>query len=763
MTVAPENGRASSPKQGGLNKAVILMLCSVAVITAGGRGLHLSSGPYVEELRYLEALEQKRDVFEGAFLNGLSAQEGPGVLLRQSFDSYEDEFTRLESMHGWPAAMFEATRELSGAQAHLDVIARDLNGDDPAIDLRGLIPHVVGLHEIVENVYHKASELKENTSGQPSWPHIALLALGAMMLGAGVAQAGYLRRGGHSDGAAAGAGHAMGALRRQKAALEASADGIFIADRNGLLEYLNPSVNRLFGVGADTDGNGPLGLPWYVLLPLDRQMEMQRLMQPAIEQRGFWHGELSIEAQGQFVDMERTLDIAVSRLPDSGGDTGGFIGIVRDISDRKAAEKETEELRKQFFQAQKMESIGRMAGGIAHDFNNILSSILGYAEFLEEDLVQDSAEQGFARKITEAAKQARSLINQILSFSRKNKAGKTQTDLVDLARATHDLMRSSVAREMELTLKTEIDAAPILANATEISQVMMNLCVNARDAMEDVDGKLSIVVSSAVLSAHDVARLSPQNAEEGKRLKTRIEHVSDIRSLVYIGEYDASREYVAVGIQDNGTGILPAIVEQIFEPFFTTKDQDKGTGLGLSSVLGIVTGHDGMLKLDSTVGKGSVFTLYFPLVGAQTARHGQQEHPTAMDAMEGDTEGVAAPRRILMVDDDDFVRGTMGILLHRLGYEVTDFADPLEALAAVEGGLTFDVLVTDYMMPHMKGGELAVRVHELRPGTPVIIVSGFAEEAFEDNIDYYPFIKAMMHKPVEKDVLAATLNALWTS
>ncbi len=605
------------------------------------------------------------------------------------------------------------------------------------------------------------------------------------------------------------------ALQRQAAALEASADGVMIVDRDGLLEYINPAIQNLFDLkGAEQQAalqqaplqqsplqQPPLQQPWYIIFPQARQVEMRRLVQPALDKEGRWRGEVTVQASAATMDADqghnsaqtaadriqdrnqvrpqhRVIDLSLSRLPD-----GGVVGVARDISDRKAAEKETEELRKQFFQAQKMESIGRMAGGIAHDFNNILSAIMGYAEFLEEDLPAQSPEQGFAKKITAAAKQARSLINQILSFSRKNKGDKAPVDIVALAQGAHDIVLSSLSQSSAQNVKAlfENDAAAQImlnANSTEISQVLVNLCVNARDAMDGRGGTLTIRVAAPTLSAEDLDRFGIRGEEGDKQqVKTRIETLSSIHSRVYVGAHHPDRSYVMVEVQDTGTGILPAIMEQVFEPFFTTKDQDKGTGLGLSSVLGIIIGHDAMMRVDSIVGKGTVFSLFFPVSeqahDTDTAEH-SADMPNVNNAADDAKEktnaviGDQAPRtiRVMLVDDDETVREASAMMLSRLGYEVTGFASPVAALAALKAQeaaseASYDVLMTDYMMPDMKGGELARLAHDVCPNMPVVVISGFAEESFEENLGDFPFIKAFLKKPLEKDLLAETLKRLF--
>lgn len=544
-------------------------------------------------------------------------------------------------------------------------------------------------------------------------------------------------------------------------ALDAATDGVLLIDQDGLSRYMNPAAISLFSKDGDADKDS-IGMPWYSIFSDETQIEMRRDVLPVLKEKGEWKGEITIATD---TGEDRIIDLAFNNVP-----SDGMLGIARDITAQKQAEKESEELRKQFFQAQKMESIGRMAGGIAHDFNNTLSAIMGYAEFLEEDLPADSMERSFAEKITAAAKQARTLINQILSFSRKSKVDKLPVDFSHLMQVTYDMINSASSSTLDLSLKQGPNKAFILANPTEISQVLMNLCVNARDAMENKDGALDMMVERAAFEDDDLENFNPA-AGSAEAQKTRLVKLDETHTRVYVGTHNPDAIYIMGEISDTGTGILPAIMEQVFEPFFTTKEQDKGTGLGLSSVLGIVLTHNALMRVESIVGKGTTFRLYFPLVDMsdETLADGDASASAVIvGAEEGDqsageaVKGESAVKRILLVDDDERVLETSKLLIQRMGYDVTAFSSPVKALDYAKGSIDqYDMLISDYMMPEMKGGALAKEINALAPDLHVVIISGFAEESFEDSLDDYPFIKSFLSKPVEKEKIKQTLSQIF--
>lgn len=274
--------------------------------------------------------------------------------------------------------------------------------------------------------------------------------------------------------------------QRRLAAIEATGDGIGIVGPDGKLSYIEPrDAGHSRGAGGREESRW-IGKPWDSLYEGKNLERLHGEVLPVLLQTGYWSGEFEMTR----LDGRRLwVEMSMTRLPD-----GGIVQTLRDISDRKRAELEKEELQAQFHQAQKMEAVGRLAGGIAHDFNNILAAIMGYAEFLDEDLGEDPERKKFAEGILQAGGQARGLIDQLLSFSRRKETSKSALDISGVVNETVSLLRASLPR----TIDVEADVAtgiPVMANATQIAQAVINLCVNARDAMEDAHGTIDVTLS----------------------------------------------------------------------------------------------------------------------------------------------------------------------------------------------------------------------------------------------------------------------------
>lgn len=541
-------------------------------------------------------------------------------------------------------------------------------------------------------------------------------------------------------------------------------DGIAIVDEDGMILRQNKAFKQLLAQ-LGLDDNATKNLNWSQIFPNEWSIDLKNEVMDHLDHQGDFITFKTVELANA---RKIYLRLSFYRLNEK---DLSFILIIRDVSEMKESERENAELRKQFFQAQKMESIGRMTGGIAHDFNNILSAIIGYAEFLEDDLPAESEEHRFAKKIMDASEQAKTLINRILSFSRKHTGEKIPIDLVHIGGVIRDMIMSSSSESIEVQFSQNINDAFILGNPTEISQVLMNLCVNARDAMEGKSGTLLIDIAKKNPLDIDYTYFEAVNEDDADAksldFKTRVVNESSAKTYVYSGCIDPELDFYCVTIKDTGTGILPAIIEQIFEPFFTTKDQDKGTGLGLSSSLGIVRGHNGLMKVTSTIGEGTSFELFFPVERAYDASMA----PSKTESSDEQTKTLpekthkadANNLRIILVDDDNVVRETLRVMLERLGHEVTDFERASSALEYAAHHISkHDVLITDYMMPEMKGGELCQKVHKIAPELPMMIISGYAEESFEDGLSDFPYIKAFLTKPIKKHMIAKTLKEIFS-
>jgi signal transduction histidine kinase/ActR/RegA family two-component response regulator len=372
-------------------------------------------------------------------------------------------------------------------------------------------------------------------------------------------------------------------------------------------------------------------------------------------------------------------------------------GITDDITERKRVELERRELELQFQQTQRLEAIGTLAGGIAHDFNNILAAIIGYAELVLDGLRDEDAIESQQQVLT-AAQRATDLVRQILSFSRHSKSEVHPLRVSSIVKEVMHLIRASLPSNIDVKLSLNDPDALVLAEGTQIHQILMNLCTNAGHAMEASGGRLQV--------SQGVQELPGAALPEGRALDPG--------------------PYLRLQVKDSGPGIPPEHMDRLFDLFFTTKEAGKGTGMGLATVQRIATELGGFVRVESAPGAGAQFDVYLP-VTAQTAAGDNAGRPALPHGAE----------RVLLVDDEAtlVVMRTEG--LTRLGYNVTSCFTSQEAwqrFAAAPDG--FDLLVTDHMMPGLTGAELARRVLGLRPGFPVIMCSGtdsaFSKEQAQD-------------------------------
>ena len=369
-----------------------------------------------------------------------------------------------------------------------------------------------------------------------------------------------------------------------------------------------------------------------------------------------------------------------------------FTAFVRDISARKREEARRLALEGQLRESQKMEAVGTLAGGIAHDFNNIMGAILGNLALASDDIGPSHPANAGLQQVQRAALRARSLVQQILVFSRREPQELASRPLAPLVREAVALLRATLPAGVALELV--LDAAPlhVMCDATQIQQVLMNLCTNAWHAMKDGTGRIEIGLEP--LEREDPAH-RPSGLPAGPA--------------------------VHLWVSDDGQGMDDATRARIFEPFYTTKPIGQGTGLGLSVVHGIVAAHEGVIVVDSQSGRGSSFHVYLPCAPANDSVDGTV--PGALDAMPGHGE------HVLYIDDDEVMTLMVERLLARAGYRVSIYHDPWVAMAAVhEQPGAFDIVVTDYNMPEFSGLDVARELGALHPGLPLIISSGLVTE-----------------------------------
>ncbi len=415
-----------------------------------------------------------------------------------------------------------------------------------------------------------------------------------------------------------------------------------------------------------------------------------------------------VNGQGEFVPIEINATVV------QGEGQPEILIICHDISGRKGLE---EQLR----QAQKMEAIGTLAGGIAHDFNNILAAILGYAEMAKRSLPEQAGSaRADIQEVLRAGLRARDLVKQILAFSRKSGEERSPISPRPIVTEALKFLRASIPASIEIREDIDPDCGAILADPTNIHQIVVNLCTNAFHAMEAAGGVLTVVMKNVELDEGELA-----------------------------GEADLlPGQYVLLSVRDTGPGMTPEILSRIFDPYFTTKGVGKGSGMGLSVVHGIVKNYGGMVQVDSVLGSGTVFRVYLPRIGkGATAAESVQERTLP-----------SGQERILYVDDETSIAEMGKAMLSGLGYRVTARTNPLEALAEFRCRPDdFDLLITDQTMPKMSGVQLVQEVRKLRPGLPVVLCTGYSPEIGEESAAAQGISHFLM-KPLTMRVLAETVQ-----
>lgn len=378
---------------------------------------------------------------------------------------------------------------------------------------------------------------------------------------------------------------------------------------------------------------------------------------------------------------------------------------------------ETKNLQERLQQAQKMEALGTLAGGIAHDFNNILSPILGYSELLERRLPQSSHEHNQVEMIVTAALRARGLVKQILGFSRKEKEEAQPLLLAGLIKETTKLLRSSLPSNIEIQLDIDEECGPVLADATNIHQILLNLCTNSAHAMQENGGLLTLSL-----------------AEVTDRFQ---------------GE--SERRYAKLTVADNGSGMPADILRRATEPYFTTKKQGEGSGLGLSIVHSIVTAAAGQMVIDSEQDQGTKIEVYLPIYSYSASSGHEQRSESAL---------VGEQETVLLVDDEQIVLDVTQQMLKELGYRSIAESSPLDALRTFEeSSATIDLVMTDIMMPDMNGIELAGKIRALDSSTPIIFTSGVSNHFNKEELKSIGHTSCLL-KPVNYVQLSVSLREM---
>jgi len=396
--------------------------------------------------------------------------------------------------------------------------------------------------------------------------------------------------------------------------------------------------------------------------------------------------------------------------------------IARDISERIQAQEEKAKLQALLRQAQKMEALGTLAGGIAHDFNNILTPISGHADIAKIKIGKDNDAAKNLEGIIQAVGRARGLVQQVLSFSRQDSEEKRPLQLHTIFKEALRLLRASLPTTIEIQRNIGRCGA-VMANATQIHQILMNLCANAAHAMRESGGMLEVSLAEVEIRAGELA--------------------------AYLNMTPGA--YVRLSVSDTGHGMPGDVLERIFEPYFTTKKEGEGTGMGLSVVHGIIKSHNGDIKVYSEPGKGTTFNIYLPRIRAKAA---MADSPVAEQIPKGSGS-------VLIVDDEEKIIEVMTQMLEYLGYEVTSFTDSQKALAAFRKNPDiFDIIITDMTMPNMTGDILAKNIQTLRPGLPILLCTGYSRSISREQARVLGLQEFLMKPPSIGELARAIDRAL---
>ena len=499
-------------------------------------------------------------------------------------------------------------------------------------------------------------------------------------------------------------------------------EAIIMIDEEELITYWNPAAGKIFDYSVDeVIGSSILTL---IVSPQSRVLFRQGLS--LVKNCGTEAGtsgkiiELTVKRKGgEIIPVE--LSLAAIEIAGQ----CCAIAVIRDISERRRALSEWEGLQAQLRQSQKMEAIGTLAGGIAHDFNNILGAIMGYTELALMELSDGEPLRDHLEQVRNASRRAKDLVAHILAFSRQSELTKKPLDVSPIIKEALKMLRASLPTTIEIRQNIASGLGRIMADPTQIHQVLMNLSTNAAHAMGERGGILEVGLSRVFLQDEFILK----------------------------GYHLSHGEYLCLSVRDTGLGMEEVVLNRIFDPFFTTKKRGVGTGMGLSVVHGIVSSHGGGIRVRSVPGEGSTFELFFPLIETQPEELQKavfESPPTGKE-------------RVLLVDDEPSLIELGQKALSYLGYDVVTRTCGVEALELFQSTPEkFDLVITDYTMPHMTGMDLARKLLEIRPDIPIILCTGFSENISEEKAKAQG-IRGYVMKPVSIHNLANTCRRVLDS
>lgn len=456
------------------------------------------------------------------------------------------------------------------------------------------------------------------------------------------------------------------------------------------IHYISPAFEEVWGIPAKSLMDNP-GSWLDAIHPDDRDAIIKIVMQKAAE--GYSDPQFPAYRVIRPDGTSRWVLARVFPYLDKNGDVIHLVGIAEDITDRKKKEYEMTRLESELQQARKMEAVGTLAGGIAHDFNNILSALIGYTELARDEFGENISAKEYLESVLQAADRAKNLVRQILTFSRKGSEVKEPLQPAFIIKEGLKLLRASLPSSIEIRGEIDSGSGTVLANPTNIHQVLVNLCTNAQHAMTDEKGVITVKLERTELSGNDPALTG-----------------------------NPAGPYLKLTVSDTGCGMDEEVRGRIFDPYFTTKEPGKGTGLGLSLVHGIVQDCGGFIKVESEPGRGSSFQVYLPALEIEAALPKIQE-----------AEPPRGNERLMVVDDEEAISTMYKEILERQGYVVTAHTSAIKALEEFRRSPeSFDLIISDQTMPGLTGVELVKEILQLRPGFPIIICTGYSSVISEE-------------------------------
>ncbi len=473
-----------------------------------------------------------------------------------------------------------------------------------------------------------------------------------------------------------------------RAAVENAVESICITDAAGVIEYVNPAFEQISGIPRDVAKGRHLQ---DVLTSLQNSRLRRSVWEVVVAGRS-WKGRI----ESRFSEGgTRKQEVTISPVSDEAGNVVRLVSVMRDVTYETL-------LQRQLAVAQKMEALGSLAGGIAHDFNNILLAISGCCELLSDEIPDDAGTRHNLEILTDATERARRLVNQILEFSRQSDTSHEPALLGKTVQECLPLLRATIPSTIEVRTRVDAESGPVVADAGQIQQILLNLCSNAVHAIGNDGGTLDIEVDETEIGGDKAS--APEGLSEGS--------------------------YSRLTVRDSGHGMDADMIQRIFDPFFTTKEIGRGTGLGLSVVNGIVQSHRGSVEVESEPGKGTTFGIWFPRKYGEYSAAGSE-----MAAEELQDERPIGTERLLVVDDEWQNSHVTAQHLSRLGYVVTALTNGEDALETfLSGPDDFDGLILDQTMPHLTGLQLAEEAHRVRPGIAIVLTTGFSEAVTPENL-----------------------------